>query len=564
MSRRDLLGTAAVAIAGTAAGAHATAAGTATTSAGLSGNQSSGNGRAGHRNARATTLQANQDSPFELSELTIADLQDQMGSGALSSERILGLYLERIEDIDRGAAKLRSILEINPDALEIARELDRERAAGNVRGPMHGIPVLLKDNIDTADQMTTTAGSLALEGSRAPRDSTVAANLRAAGAVLLGKANLSEWANFRSNESSSGWSGRGGQCRNPYALDRNPCGSSSGSGAATSANLTSVAIGTETNGSIVCPSSANGLVGIKPTVGLVSRAGIIPISAAQDTAGPMARTVTDAATLLTAIAGADPRDALSTEKQPGLDYTTGLNAAELRGKRIGIMEGVRGRNEYADLLLDEAKEALESAGATVLEDEGIEFDQNMGQKSYEAMLYEFKDGLRKYFATLGPQAPVKSLADVIAFNEEHQGRELHYFDQDIMLLAETKGSLDDPEYKDARKESTQLARAGIDKACKRLKLDAIMGPTGGPAWVTDLVGGDHFTGVGSSSPAAISGYPNITVPGGHAFGLPMGVSFFGPAWTEPRLIAIAYAFEQATKHRTAPTLRPTIDLTEPL
>lgn len=500
---------------------------------------------------------------LDVREKSLAELQSMMDDGAASSELLVSAYLERIDLLDRGTRGLRSVLETNPEAMDVARELDLERAAGGARGPLHGIPILLKDNIDTADRMTTTAGSLALEGSIAPQDSTVAARLREAGAVLLGKANLSEWANFRSNDSSSGWSGRGGQCRNPYVLDRNPCGSSSGSGAATSANLAAAAIGTETNGSIVCPSSACGLVGIKPTVGLVSRAGIIPISVAQDTAGPMTRTVADAAAVLTAIAGGDPRDPMSMQNQPGVDYTESLDEAGLEGRRIAVLSGVRGRDRHVDEMLDETIDVLRRAGATVI-DEEIEFDRQIGQKSYEAMLYEFKDGLRSYFATLGADAPLKTLADVIAFNESNADRELLYFDQSILHAAEEKGPLTEEAYAKARKEATNGAQEGIDRAVEKHRLDAILGPTGGPAWVTDLIGGDHFTGVSSSSPAAISGYPNVTVPAGDAFGLPMGVSFFGPAWSEPTLIAIAFAFERLTQKRRPPQRLATLDLNAPL
>ncbi len=515
--------------------------------------------------SHSTTAQGQSPPPsFDLAEVTCAELGERQESGELTSERIVQLYLERIEEIDAGAVELRSVIETNPDALAIARELDSERAQGRVRGPLHGIPVLLKDNIDTNDHNTTTAGSLALEGSIPSRDSTVAARLRSAGAVLLGKSNLSEWANFRSNNSSSGWSARGGQCRNPYALDRNPCGSSSGSGAATSANLTALAIGTETNGSIVCPASANGLVGIKPTVGRVSRAGIIPISIEQDTAGPMTRTVRDAALLLEAIAGEDPRDA-HTQGAPALgDLAASLQPGALRGKRIGVMGAVRGRNAHVDEVLDSAIAALRDGGAVVLDDAKIEFDREMGRHSFEAMLHEFKDGLAKYFGTLPDGARVRSLADVIAFNEENADRELRYFGHDLMLQAEEKGPLTDDAYKEARSKATKLAREGIDKALKKHRLDAILGPTGGPAWTTDLVGGDHFTGVSSSSPAAISGYPNVTVPAGHAFGLPMGVSFFGASWSEAKLVQIAYAFEQATLHRKAPQFLRTLELNAPV
>ncbi len=499
---------------------------------------------------------------FELEEATIADLGRQMADGERTSREIAGLYLGRIEALDGQGPTLRSVIETNPDALEIAEELDRERAAGNVRGPLHGVPILLKDNIATADRTTTTAGSLALEGSIPPRDAFVAAQLRRAGAVLLGKANLSEWANFRSNRSSSGWSARGGQCRNPYVLSRNPCGSSSGSGAAASANLCAAAVGTETDGSIICPSSANGLVGIKPTVGLVSRSGIVPISAVQDTAGPMARTVADAAALLSGMTGRDPLDEATAVSPVPSDLGRHLEesgAADLSDLRIGVGRQFFDRDGRVDAVMEEAIETLRSLGAEIVDPVEIAHRQEVGRHEYEAMLYEFKAGLNAYLAELGDGAPVASLADVIAFNEANAEREMPFFGQEILIEAEGKGPLTEAAYRTARDTANRLSREeGLDTALAEHRLDAILGPSGGPAWVTDLVHGDTFS-VGSSGAAAVAGYPNVTVPAGHVHGLPVGVSFFGAAWSEPTLIRIAWAFEQAAPHRRPPRFRASVD-----
>ncbi|HVS13548.1 MAG TPA: amidase [Thermoanaerobaculia bacterium] len=501
-------------------------------------------------------------SSFELEEATLDQLRAGMESGRWSASRITELYLERIARLDREGPTLRSVIETNPDALEIAASLDAERREGRVRGPLHGIPVLLKDNIATADRTTTTAGSLALQGSIPARDSHVARRLREAGAVLLGKANLSEWANFRSNGSSSGWSARGGQCRNPYALDRNPCGSSSGSGAAVSASLAAAAIGTETNGSIVCPSSANGVVGVKPTVGLVGRTRIIPIAHTQDTAGPLCRTVRDAALVLGALAGVDPEDpATSASASHALaDYTQHLREDGLRGARIGVARDFLGFDSRVDALVEEAIVALREGGAEVIDPVAIATRRAMGEPSFQVLLYEFRADLDAYLAALGPEAPVRSLAEVIAFNEAHADREMPYFGQDLLVAAQEKGPLSEPEYLEARARALRLARdEGIDKTVREHRLDAMVAPTGGPAWLTDLVNGDHFSG-GSSSPAAIAGYPNVTVPMGDVFGLPVGISFFGSAWSEAVLLRLAYAFEQATRHRRAPRFLPTLDL----
>ena len=506
---------------------------------------------------------------LDVEETTIAALQDGMTTGEWTARSVTEAYLARIEQLNLRGPALRALLETNPDALAIADELDRERRAQGPRGPMHGVPILLKDNIDTADRMTTTAGSLALSGWVPSEDSSVAARLRAAGAVLLGKANLSEWANFRSTRSSSGWSGRGGQCRNPYVLDRNPCGSSSGSGVGVSANLVAVAIGTETDGSVVCPASANGIVGIKPTVGLVSRAGVIPISHTQDTAGPMARTVRDAAIVLGAIAGVDPRDPATAESETrGLvDYTPFLDVDGLRGMRIGVARRFLGFHAAVDQIVETAIEAMGTAGAVVVDPVDLRPSgrpaaagalTSMGAAETEVLLYEFKAGLNAYLAMRGPDAEVRSLADLIAFNERHAADEMPYFGQERLLAAEEKGPLSDPAYLAALAAARRLSGVeGIDRTMDGQQLDAIIAPTGGPAWVTDLVNGDHFGG-GSSGYAAVAGYPNITVPAGEVHGLPVGLSFFGRAWSEPTLIQIAYSFEQTTQARRVPRFLPTL------
>jgi amidase len=498
---------------------------------------------------------------FELEEATIADLQRDMVSGKQTSHSITAAYLERIAAMDRQGPSLHSVIETNPDALAIADSLDRERKQKGQRGPLHGIPVLIKDNIDTADRMMTTAGSLALEGSIPLRDSFVAQRLREAGAVIFGKTNLSEWANFRSTHSSSGWSGRGGQARNPYVLDRNPCGSSSGSGAATSANFAAISVGTETDGSVVCPSSANGLVGIKPTLGLISRAGIIPIAHSQDTAGPMARTVTDAAILLTALAGVDSRDSATAASKghASPDYTKFLNADGLKGARIGVMrEKFFGFNDSVDALMATAIDDMKRLGAVVVDPTEIPTNGKYDDTELEVLLYEFKADLNKYLASLGPKAPVKTMADIIAFNEKNKDREMPYFAQELMVRSQAKGPLTEKKYLDALAKNHRMSRTeGIDAVMIKHKLDAIITVTGGPAWVTDVINGDHYTG-GYSTASAVAGYPHITVPVGFAFGLPCGMSILGRAWSEPKLISIAYAFEQATKHRRAPKFIPTL------
>jgi len=492
--------------------------------------------------------------PAELDELTITELQQGMQSGKYSARDLVEKYSDRISDIDKKGPALASVIEMNPDAEQIAAALDRERKERGPRGPLHGIPILIKDNIDTKDRMMTTAGSLALVGSKPLRDAFIAQKLREAGAVILGKTNLSEWANFRSTKSSSGWSGRGGQTKNPYSLDRNPCGSSSGSGAAVGANLCAAAIGTETDGSIVCPSSANSLVGIKPTIGLVSRAGIIPIAHSQDTAGPMARTVTDAAILLTALTGIDPHDEATNARrgQPAVDYTKFLDKDGLRGMRLGVARKHFGFNERVDKLMSDLLDQMKKLGAVLVDPADIPTTGKFDDSEFEVLLYEFKADLNTYLAGLGPQAPVRSLKDVIAFNEKNRDREMPYFGQDIMIKAEAKGPLTSKAYLAALRKNDLLTRThGIDYVMKKNKLDALIAPTGGPPWPTDWINGDHFTG-GYSSASAIAGYPHITVPAGYVFGLPVGISFFGEAFSEPKLIKIAYGFEQATKARRTP------------
>ena len=499
---------------------------------------------------------------FQLEEMTIAELQEGMQSGRLTSRSITEMYLSRIEDIDQNNQKLKSVLEVNPDALTIAARLDAERKEGRVHGPLHGIPIIIKDNIDTADKLQTTAGSLALLGSKVPKDAFIVQQLRKAGAIILGKANLSEWANFRSTRSSSGWSARGGQTKNPYVLDRNPCGSSSGSGASVSANLCSVAIGTETDGSIICPSTTNGIVGIKPTIGLVSRSGIIPIAHSQDTAGPMARTVQDAVILLGALTGMDSEDEATLQRKGKFftDYTRFLDPSGLIGARVGVARNTFGFHEKVDKLMEEAIDVMKQMGAEIIDPANIETDGKFGDSEYEVLLYEFKADLNKYLARLGPDAPVKTLKDIIEFNEQNKEKEMPYFEQEIFLMAEKKGPLTDEAYIKALEQNHRLAgKEGIDKTIQQHKLDAIIAPTGGPAWTTDLVNGDHGLG-GSSSFAAVAGYANITVPAGYVFGLPVGISFFAGAFSEPTLIKLAYSYEHASNFRQPPRFLPTLDL----
>jgi amidase len=498
--------------------------------------------------------------PFELDELTIADLQAGFTSGQLTAHSLTQKYLSRIAEIDKSGPSLNSVIEINPDALAIADALDQERKEKGPRGPLHGIPVLLKDNIDTADRMQTTAGSLALLGSKPVKDSFIAQQLRAAGAVILGKTNLSEWANIRSSHSTSGWSGRGGQTRNPYALDRNPCGSSSGSGAAVSANLCTVAVGTETDGSVVCPASANGIVGIKPTLGLVSRAGIIPIAHSQDTAGPMARTVRDAAILLGVLAGIDPRDSATAESKgkSETDYTKFLDPNGLHGARIGVARKYFGATDATDALMNHLLEQMKQHGAIIVDPADLDSHGKFDTTELTVLLYELKADLNAYLAGR-PGAP-QSLQEIIAFNERNKDKEMPYFGQDLFIRAETKGPLTSKEYLDALEANHRFSRKeGIDALMDQFHLDAIMAPTAGPTWVNDYATGDHSVG-GSSNAAAVAGYPDISVPSGFVFGLPVGISFFGRAWSEPTLLKIAYGFEQTIKARKPPQFFPGVQL----
>jgi amidase len=488
---------------------------------------------------------------FALNELTINDLQKKMQSGEYTSEAITQLYLDRIDAIDKKGPHLNAVIERNPDALTIAKTMDQERKDGKLRGPMHGIPVLIKDNIDTGDQMMTTAGALALEGHKAANDAFIVAQLRKAGAVILGKTNLSEWANFRSSRSTSGWSSRGGQTRNPYVLDRNPSGSSSGSGSATSANLCAVALGTETDGSIIAPSSMCGLVGLKPTVGLVSRSGIIPISHTQDTAGPMARTVTDAAILLGALVGVDPADAVTLESRgkSATDYTKFLDVAGLSGKRIGIEKSFLEGHEDVVALYKGAIEVLKKQGATVVEVELRKELKETGNAEFTVLQYEFKAGLNRYLSKAN--AKVKTLADVIAFNQQNQAKAMPFFKQETLESSEAKGDLTSKEYTEALAK-TRSWRQRIDKLMAANKLDAIAGTSIGPAGCIDLINGDYDTGFYFCQPAAMAGYPHLTIPMGTVHGLPVGFSLIAGAYQEGALLSMGYGYEQASKKRIRP------------
>lgn len=499
-------------------------------------------------------------SSFALDEATIAQLQQRLANGELTSHALVQQYLDRIAAIDKSGPAINAVIELNPDALAIADRLDKERKHGKLRGPLHGIPVLIKDNIDTADKMHTSAGSLALADSIAAKDSMVAAKLRASGAVILGKTNLSEWANFRSSHSTSGWSGRGGQTKNPYVLDRNPCGSSSGTGAAIAANLAAVGVGTETDGSVVCPSSANGLVGIKPTLGLVSRAGIVPISHSQDTAGPMARSVADAAALLTVLAGSDARDnATGAADSHRTDFAKTLAPGALNGVRVGVVRKLAGFNPDVDKAFDAAIHALQAAGAIVVDPVELPNSDKYGDDEETVLQYEFKTDLNAYLAHLAPKVHTRTLENLVVFNNEHASREMPWFAQETFERSQARGTLADAGYKEALARSKKLSGPeGIDAALGKDKLDVLVAPTGGPAWITDLVNGDHFGG-GSSSPAAVSGYPAVTVPMGLVHGLPVGITFFGAAWSDASLIGYAYAFEQATHARKPPGFAPHVD-----
>ncbi|MDI6046675.1 amidase [Flavobacterium yafengii] len=497
----------------------------------------------------------NSNAIFELDEETIGSLKEKLASGKYTSEQLVQLYLKRIEAIDKDGPQLNSVIEVNPDAVAIAVAMDKELKAGKSRGPLHGIPVLIKDNIDTADKMQTTAGSLAMAGNIASKDAFVVQKLREAGAIIIGKTNLSEWANFRSTQSCSGWSSRGGQTKNPYILDHNPCGSSAGSGTAVSANLCVVAVGTETDGSIVCPASVNGIVGIKPTVGLVSRSGIIPISKTQDTAGPMARTVTDAAILLGVMAGVDQDDAvtLQSKGKAQKDYTTFLNVNALKGKRIGIEKKPQGNNKYINALLADAINLLKKQGAIIIEIDYLEKINAFGQAEFEVLQYEFKDGLNNYLATAN--ARVKTLKEVIDFNSSNEDKAMPYFKQETLESSNVKKGLEDKKYLEALTVSFEGSKSILDTVFKENKLDAICGITMGPACSIDVIYGDRWGGYSLTSPAAASGYPHITVPNGMVYDLPVGLSFFGTPYTEGELIGLGYAYEQASKKRIKPALK---------
>jgi amidase len=517
---------------------------------------------AGGANAEAASLVV-EVSPFDLQEATLVDLQKKMQTGEESARSLVEKYRRRIEALDRQAPALHAVIELNPEADDIAARLDAERTSKGPRGPLHGIPVVIKDNIGTADRMTTTAGSLALEGSTPARDAFVARRLREAGAIILGKTNLSEWANFRSTHSSSGWSGRGGQAKNPYALDRNPSGSSSGTAIAVAASFAAVGIGTETDGSIVSPANNCGLVGLKPTIGLVSRAGIIPIAHSQDTAGPMARTVTDAAILLGALVGADPDDRVTVAgaAKGRRDYTTFLDPNALKGARIGVpRKACFGMSLPADRIVEEAIAVLRKLGAVIVDPAELPPASKVSDSEFTVLTCEFKADLNAYLAGLGPKAPAHSLQDLIAFNDRNKDREMPYFGQEIFLETEKAAPLTDPKYKAALANGHQWTRTlGIDAVAAKYRLDAFVAPTSGPASLTDLVNGDHGPN-GCSTFAAVAGYPHVTVPAGFAFGLPVGLSFFGPAFTEGKLLGYAFAFEQATRHRRPPRFLPTVEV----
>ncbi len=508
----------------------------------------------------ATQTAAASIPAFDLEESTFDSLQEAMSTGRLTARAIAERYLARIDAVDRRGPTINSVIELNPDALSIADALDRERKEKGARGPLHGVPVLIKDNIDTADRMKTSAGSLALAESIAPRDAFLVERLRAAGAVILGKTNLSEWANFRADRSTSGWSGRGGQTRHPYALDRNPCGSSSGSGAAVTANLCAAAVGTETDGSIVCPSGICGIVGIKPTVGLISRSGVIPISASQDTAGPMARTVADAALLLSALRGVDARDGATAASRAhvGTEYRQFLDPAGLKGARIGVARKSFGLAPTVEKVFKAALDEMKSHGAVIVDPADIPTAGKFDRAELQVLLYEFKAGLNAYLSSTAEMVKTRTLAALIEFNDTNRDREMPFFAQELFVNAQKKGSLASLEYRKARADCVRLSRTlGIDALLTAHRLDAIVAPTNGPAWLTDLVNGDRFTG-GSSTPAAVAGYPSITVPMGDVHGLPIGLSFIGTAWSEPRLIRLAYALEQATKARKPPQFRQSV------
>jgi len=515
----------------------------------------------GSASDKTRALPAGGLKPFELDEVTVAELQARLAAGKLSAVTLAKKYLARIETMDQRGPALRSVIELNPDALAIAAALDRERRARGPRGPLHGIPVLLKDNIATHDRMSTTAGSLALAGSVAPRDALVAARLREAGAVILGKTNLSEWANFRGERSTSGWSARGGQTRNPYALDRDPSGSSSGSAVAVAANLCAVAVGTETDGSILSPAARNGIVGFKPTVGLISRSGIIPISQSQDTAGPMARTVADAAVLLGALAGEDPGDSATAASagRTAPDYTSFLDSKGLSGARIGVLRDTFSGHPGIGPLMESLLALMRNRGAVLMDLPGLPSYSQYGEAELEVFLHELKAGLNAYLAGLGSEAPVRTLREIIEFNDRHRAQEMPWFGQEYFLRAEAKGPLTEPAYLEALARCRRVARdEGIDAVMNRHQLDVLVASGGGPAGVVDYAYGDRDTGGGGTSIAAVAGYPSVTVPAGFIAGMPVGASFFGRAWKEPALLRVAFAFEQATRARRPPQFRPAI------
>ena len=494
-----------------------------------------------------------------MEEWTIARFQTEMSAGALRARTLSEFYLQRIAEIDKSGPTINAVIELNPDALALADRLDAERRQGGVRGPLHGIPILLKDNIDTADRMQTTAGAAALLGAAPTSDAFLVERLRASGAVLLGKTNLSKWANLRSTRSTSGWSSRGGQTRNPHILDRSPCGSSSGAGAAVAASLCAAAVGTETDGSVVCPATVNGIVGFKPTLGLVSRAGIVPIAHSQDTAGSMARSVADAAVLLGAMSGVDPRDAATQASKPQDDYTSFLDVDGLRGARIGVARNFCGFDARVDRIMEESLAAIEDLGATVIDPADIAHADQLGESEITVLHFEFKAALNAYLAARGPGLGLRSLADLIAYNEAHAAEIMPYFGQEHFIAAQEKGPLTDATYRAALARNRRLARAeGIDATMHQHRLDAIVAPTGGPAWTVDLVNGDRGAG-GCASPAAVAGYPHITLPAGFVHDLPVGISFFAGAWQEATLVKFAYAFEQQTKAWRAPRFKPTVD-----
>jgi len=511
--------------------------------------------------AEAMAKTRNATARFDVAEKSIAQLQQAMSSGRTSCVEITRQYLARIKAIDRAGPRLNSVIEVNPDALKIAEALDRERKAKGPRGPLHGIPVLIKDNIATDDRMQTTAGSLALVGAKAAHDAFLVTKLRDAGVVILGKTNLSEWANIRSTRSTSGWSSRGGLTRNPYALDRNTSGSSSGSGASIAASLAAIAVGTETDGSITSPSSVNGLVGIKPTLGLVSRSGVIPIAFSQDTAGPMARSVADAAALLTAMAGSDPKDAATADASvKASDYSAALDRNALKGARLGVVKKqFGGRNDLASAEVMKAIEAMKAAGAVIVEVDEVPNQDRYSKSELTVLYYELKAAMAMYLAEYAPTAKVKTLEDIVAYNEKNKAKVMPWFGQEHFIEAAKKGGLDTPEYVEALANDRRYSREeGIDKVLRENDLDALVAPTGSPAWMTDFVRGDAAGG-SFTSPAAVAGYPHITVPAGFVHGLPCGISFVGTAWSEPKLVALAYAFEQATKYRRAPTYPKTVN-----